>query len=203
MRRREHQSGFSSTVILLAVLVVAGLAVTGLVLYQHHKPGSATNSAATSTTQTASQPQSPAATQSASTVAYLTIKEWGVKLPLSNTIKTAYYKTAKGSSYGPGGLPSTVWLGLASLSSSSCNPGNNDAGGRGAIGAILRVLPTDTDPVSGKLLTQEYPNGATIGGYYTYQSWLKNNPCASQSTLQPIDAAFATAAKNTVTATTN
>jgi hypothetical protein len=126
----------------------------------------------------------------------------GVKLPLSNTIKTAYYKTAKGSSYGPGGLPSTVWLGLASLSSSSCNPGNNDAGGRGAIGAILRVLPTDTDPVSGQLLTQKYPNGVTIGSYYyLYQSWATNNPCASNSTLQPIDSAFATAAKSAVAAT--
>jgi len=51
-------------VILLAVLVVAVLAVTGLVVYQHHKPSSAKNSAATSPTQSTSQPTSTA-TQSA------------------------------------------------------------------------------------------------------------------------------------------
>jgi hypothetical protein len=205
MRRQEHQSGFSTTVVLLLILAVTALATTGFVVYQHHRSNSAKTSAATSQTQTTAQPSSAATTQpAATTTKYLTIKEWGVRLPLSDTIKTAYYNTAKGSSNGKGGVPSSVWLGLASLSSSSCNPGNNDAGGRGAIGAMLRVLPTDTDPVSGKLLTQEYPNGATVGGYYyTYQSWLKNSPCASQSTLQPIDASFATAAKNTVSATEN
>ena len=38
MRQREHQSGFGTVEILLVVLVVAVLAVTGLVLY-HHKSG--------------------------------------------------------------------------------------------------------------------------------------------------------------------
>ena len=46
MRRREYQSGFSTTVILLAALVVAVLAVTGAVVYQRHKPSS-TNKAQT------------------------------------------------------------------------------------------------------------------------------------------------------------
>ena len=60
MRRREHQSGFGTTVILLAVLVVVALAVASLVIYQRHKPNKANNSAATSTAQTSSQPQSTA-----------------------------------------------------------------------------------------------------------------------------------------------
>src|SRR6266566_6373100 len=64
MGRRKNQSGFSAFVFLLPVLVVAVLAVGGLVIYQHHKPSSATNSAATSPTQTTTQPQS-AVTQSA------------------------------------------------------------------------------------------------------------------------------------------
>jgi hypothetical protein len=55
--------------------------------------------------------------------------------------------------------------------------------------------------MSGQLLTQEYPNGSTIAGYfYAYQSLVTNNPYASESTLQPIDSAFATAAKNIVAA---
>jgi cytoskeletal protein RodZ len=60
MRQRDQHSGFSATVILLAVLVVAVLAVTGVVVYQRHKPSSAKNSGATSLTQTTTQPQSTA-----------------------------------------------------------------------------------------------------------------------------------------------
>lgn len=202
MRKREHQSGFGTLAIMLVLAVVAVISIGGVVVYQHHKPSSIKNSAATGTTQTTTQPKSTTTTQLApATTQYLTIKEWGVKLPLSDSIKDANYVAEKGSSNGPGALPTTIWLGLTSLSSSSCNPSNNDNGGHGAVGAILRVLPTDIDEVSGQLLTQKYPNGVTIGGYYyAYQSWLKNNPCASQTTLQPVDSAFATAAKGTVMA---
>jgi hypothetical protein len=38
---RRNQSGFSGIEVLLIVLVVAAVAVTGLVVYQHHKPRSA------------------------------------------------------------------------------------------------------------------------------------------------------------------
>src|SRR5260370_11166489 len=152
MRQREHQSWFSAVRISLSVLVIAALAVTGLVLYQHYKPSNASNSAATSTTQTTSQPQSTATTQAAPTVAYLTIKEWGVKLPLPNSIKDAYYSI--GGNVGKDGLPNTAWLGLTSLNSHGCNATNDDSPSFKPIGSIVRVLPTDTDPVSGKLYTQ-------------------------------------------------
>jgi type II secretory pathway pseudopilin PulG len=198
MPTKRNQSGFSAIEALLVVLIVVVLVIIGLVVYQRHKSTSAKTSVATNAT----QPQNTTTTQPAqATTPYLTLKEWGVKLPLSESIKDAYYVAEKGSSNGPGALPTTMWLGLTSLSSSSCNPSNNDNGGRGAVGAILRVLPTETDAVTGQLLTQKYPNGKTINGYYyTYQSWAKNNPCASDSTLQPIDSAFATAAKNMVLA---
>ena len=58
MRQREHQSGLGTVKIVLMVFVIAVLSVTGLVLYQHRKPNSDKNSAATSQTQTATQPQS-------------------------------------------------------------------------------------------------------------------------------------------------
>lgn len=64
MRQRDHQSGFSTTVILFAVLVVAALAVTGLVVYQHNKPSNGKNSAATSQSQTTTQSQNAITTQS-------------------------------------------------------------------------------------------------------------------------------------------
>jgi len=190
-------------VILLAVLVVAALAVTGLVVYQHSKPSSAKNSAATSTTQTSTQSQGTTSTQTQQTTTdYLTIKEWGVKLPLSDNIKSANYVVGTSFSNDSDGLPSGVFLGLTSLSDSSCNPSNNNNGGTGAIGALLRVPPTATDAVSGQLLTQKYPNGVTIGNYYyAYQSRINNNSCNQKSSAQAADSAFATAAKNIVVAT--
>src|SRR5947209_2912813 len=107
MRQRERQSGFSTMVILLVVLVVAVLAATGLVVYQHHKPSSAKNSAATSLSQPTGQQQSTTSTQPQPTT-YLYIKEWGVKLPLSDSIKDAYYVVSNGSA-DANGQPNTMW----------------------------------------------------------------------------------------------
>ena len=201
MRRREHQSGFGTTVILLAVLVVAVLAVTGLVVYQHHKPSSATNSAATSPTQTTSQSQNTATTQAAPTVAYLTIKEWGIKVPLSDRIKDAYYVVSNGSA-DANGQPNTMWLGLTSLGG-DCNASQANKPGKTTIpdiGVLGRALPTDHEPVLGTLYTKLYP-GVTIGQYYYfYISGTKGKTCASPANLQSIDSAFDTAAKGIVAA---
>jgi hypothetical protein len=198
MRRREHQSGFGATGVILVVLAVAILASTGLMIYQHHKSGSAKNSAATSQTQTTTQPQNTTSTQPAqATTQYLTIKEWGVKLPLSANIKDAYY-TTEGSNTGADGLPNTVWLGKTSFNSNGCNIANTGPSSKATpIGSILRVLLTDRDPVTGDLYTQKYPNGVTIGNYYyAYAPW-KHKSCAPTATLQSVDSEFATAAKST------
>jgi hypothetical protein len=64
MKQKENHSWFSAVSVSLTVLVVAALAVTGLVLYQRHNTRNAKNSAATSPTQTTTQPQSTV-TQSA------------------------------------------------------------------------------------------------------------------------------------------
>lgn len=90
MRRRDHQSGFSTSVILLAVLVVAALAVTGLVVYQHHKPIGAKSSAATNSSQPTGQQQSTTGTQ-AQTTTYLNITEWGIRLALTSNTSSLYY----------------------------------------------------------------------------------------------------------------
>ena len=108
------QSGFSVIEVLLIVLVVAALAATGFVVYQHHKSGTksatATNSPQTSTAKQSAQ----AATQ------YLTNGEWGVKVPLSDPIKDAYYNVKDSNT--TDGLPNTAWLGLKSLDGSTeCN----------------------------------------------------------------------------------
>lgn len=201
---KRDQSGFSIVEVLLVILVIAVLTVTGLVVYQHHKSSSAKNSAATKQTQPTTQPKDTTTTQPAQTTTtqYLDIKEWGVKLPLLNDIKDAYYVVPTGISDDSDGLPSGIILGLTSLNN-SCGtvlPGNT--GFDNSLGEIVRALPTDKDPVSGKLYTQLLPDGTTIGSYYYgYSSSIKSKTCAPQATLQSVDSDFATAVKGIVTAT--
>src|SRR5260370_3566264 len=88
MGRREHQSGFGTTVILLAVLVVAVLAVTGLVVYQHHRPSSTnkaqtTNSPNTSTQPITNSPAQPAQTNAGTTL--YTNDQYGFSFYYPNT----------------------------------------------------------------------------------------------------------------------
>jgi hypothetical protein len=92
-----------------------------------------------------------------------------------------------------------MWLGLRSLNGTNCNPASNNTGGSGAIGDLLRFPPSETDAVTGKLLTQEYTNGVTIGDYYYgYQSYLHDTTCSPINTVQLADSAFAAAAKSMV-----
>ncbi|SRR6266704_455520 len=205
MRQRDRQSGFGTVKIVLIVFVLAAVSVTGLVLSQQHKPNSAKNSAATSQTQTATQPQNTTTTQSAAaTTQYLTIKEWGVKIPLSSKIQDSYYVVPTGITNSTDGRPSGIYLDVASLKNScgDISVGNSNTSIEKAVGEIVRSLPTDKDPVSGKLYTQLNPNGTTIGGYYYgYSSDIRGKTCASQTLLQSVDSAFATATKGMVAAT--
>jgi len=205
MRQQDHQSGFSAIVVSFIVLAVTVLAVTGLVAYRHHKPSSAKNSAATSITQTTTQPQSTKTTQTQqATTHYLTIKEWGVKLPLSSSIQDAYYIVPTGITDDADGRPSGIYVAVSSLKNTcgDISAGNTNTSIEKAVGEIVRSLPTDKDPVSGKLYTQLNPNGTTIGGYYYgYLSGIAGKTCASQNLLQSVDSTFATATKGAVTAT--
>lgn len=200
-RAQNKQAGFNIVELLLIIVAIGVIGVGGWFVYQHNTTKVSNAAGGSQTTQ-----QTPATTP-APTVTYLMIKEWGVKLPLTSTISSAYYVVSTSFSNDPDGLPSGVWLGLKSLSDASCNPANNNSGdGKGAIGDILRVPVNATDPVSGQPYSQKYPNGVTLSGYYYgYQSWMASNSCTQKSTAQAADTAFASAAKGIVTdsATTN
>jgi Tfp pilus assembly protein PilV len=66
---KREQSGFSVIEVLLIVLVVVALAVSGFVVYQHHKSASTKSTATTSQSQTNTQQQT-AATQSTQPTPY-------------------------------------------------------------------------------------------------------------------------------------
>ena len=112
MKRPKGQAGFS-IVSVLAVIVVSGIiGVTGWFVYQHNriKPTSALGTPNQLGTQQTTTPAAPSPT-----VSYLTVKEWGIKLPLPASIKDANYIVSTSFGNDPDGLPSGVWLGLESL----------------------------------------------------------------------------------------
>lgn len=188
-RTENRNNGFSTVEALIIVAVIGITAAGGWLVYQHNRT-KVTDAAAGN--QTTNQQTN---TTPAPTVTYLDIKEWGVKLPLSGPIKDAYYVVATNST-------DTIWIGLKSLDSAGCAAAlGNTQGASAPVAAIIRVLPTDLEPVKGVPYTQLYP-GVTIGGYYyAYLSGTKSKTCASQATLQSIDTAFAAAAKTAVSAT--
>lgn len=195
---KKIQEGFGVLPIILIVLVVAAIGGVGWTVYQNNKTKPTGASQDNSSNNQQSVDQQPSDSTPDPTVTYLEIKEWGVKLPLSENIKDGYY-TFIGSNQGNDGKPNTAWIGLNSLNASGCNIA--EAGPKAnatPLGSIVRVLPDEKHPVQGKAYTELYPNGATINGYYyAYIVW-QNKSCASKEALNAIDSAFINAAKGTV-----
>jgi len=163
MTMRLTNKGFGAIGILLIIVVVAVIGVGGWAVYHndHKAKPAVTTKAASNTKQTTSNKKTTTQTTSTS---YMDITQWGVKLPLSSPISGLYYVVSTGSQ-DPDGQPNTMWLGLTSITSTSCTPTPGNANNT-AIAAISRATPDTTDAVSGELLTSKYPNGTTLGGYY-------------------------------------
>src|SRR5689334_16624142 len=113
---RSKQAGFSIVEAVLIVAVIGIMGAAGWFVFQQNR----TQSISAASNPNPSNNQRFIATTPAPTVTYLTIKEWSVKLPLSDSIKDTYY-TFEGSNQGTDGLPNTAWLGLTSLNSAGCN----------------------------------------------------------------------------------
>lgn len=190
-KKQGHQRGFGIIEIIILLVVIGLLAFAGWRVYQNNR--TKVSDAAGSSTQNSSttgQSQKP-------DVAYLKIKEWGIKLPLSKEVNDAYY-VASVSSVGKDGLPNAIFLGLKSLDSFGCTADGGNHGKNSAVGAILRVSPGETDEVTGNLIMDEYPNGTTIDGhYYAYAAWV-NETCGTANYLQSVETVFATVARNSI-----
>jgi len=206
IKGKATQSGFAITQTLVIVAVVVIIGIIGGLVYKHNNTNTV-NSATSSKTQTEQQQAASNNSQTAQQAQqYLVIKEWGVQLPLSDSIKDAYYVPSTGSR-GFDGIVNEMYIGVKSLDASGCaadgNGGNHD-GKLSAPAMIFRAKPTEVDPVTNKTYPQEYPDGVTLDGYfYAYQRVADPNrtDCkAPTATLQEVNSAIASAAKN-ITAT--
>lgn len=196
MTKKLNQKGFGFTELLIIVVVLAVVVTAGVIVYKHGKHYSSKDGA-TTTAQTSPKSTESRNLQTAQHAQqYLVIKEWGVQIPLADTIKDAYYIVDSRSEKNSDGKPSGVFLGLRSLTDKSCEPNYNNEGGIGAIGAILRVPPDYNDPISGRPYTEKYPSGKVIGDYYyAYQSWSSRSSCKDKEVVDSSDMSFAAAVK--------
>jgi hypothetical protein len=193
MKKQPKTKGFSTIEGLLILVIV--LILGGVGWYVWHSTKSTNEILNNAEKISDTQKKTPTSEQMTN---YLSIKEWKVRLPLSPLIDDAYY-VASTNTEETDGTPNAALLGIKSLDSAGCEAERGNKGGL-PIAAILKSLPTDTDPVSGTLYTEEYPNGVTIEGYYYfYKNYSVNRPCTTQADLQQklkdANNAFADAAK--------
>lgn len=172
-------------VVKVALFVLAVVALSASGCAQNEQPNSAR-----SPTQSTSQPTTAASQQSAT--GYLDIKEWGIKLPLSNGIKDAYYTPNIPGGSGVDGQPNQMLVGFKSLDSSGCAVADS-----AAPVLLFRTSPSQVDPVSGDVVSKDYP-GMTIGAYFYGFGLTKSETCNSEATFQSLDAALKTAVKGIV-----
>lgn len=211
MGRKSRHGNFRVLWVTGALLVA--LAATGWAIYRHYHNKQKEQVYITTTTEAQSTTSVPPTATStgqqtvaptpATAATYVTIKEWGIRLPLSDVIKDAYYVVSTGSA-DENMQPNTVWIGLQRLDKAGCAAAlGNTKGADAPLGAIGRVRPTDHDPVKGVPYTQLYPGTLINGYYYFYLSDTKDKTCADTATLQAIDAGFTAAAKEAMPSTDN
>ncbi len=193
----NKQAGFSIVEAVLALVIVGALATIGVFVYQHNQ--TKVTDAAPNTN------QQPSNTSPAPTTTYLTIKEWGIKLPINASITDAYYVPGVGS-VGTDGVTNQVYLGLKSRDADGCTADGSNHGKDSALATIFRSKPGEVDPVTNKPITQENPGGVTIGNYYYAIEGQANtniSTCkAPQNSIESAGSAFASAAKGLVSAST-
>jgi Tfp pilus assembly protein PilV len=167
---QSHQStgqpGFGIIEVLLVVLVVAGLAVTSLAVYQHSTSTSTKSAATTGEPQTTSQSKRNTNTQptqitsttqpAQTTTQYLTIKEWGVRMKLtSDTASLYYYLTS--DSYGD-----YAYLSLKTISDIAPDCAANKT----ALAVIFRQTPAQRQYAEDNQSDGYIPADTQLGNYW-------------------------------------
>lgn len=167
MTRPTNQNGFAIIEALLIIIILSMLGGTGYYVWHSKQAADKTLNTASKTAQS-----TPSATKA--TVpkqSFLTIKEWGVKIPLSSSLANLKYAV---QTYSDGGQ--SIDFTFPDLSDTSCNLPDS-------VGGMIRFTVTDINPLSGDKMTQDYPTAKQIGTYY-YAPALPQAECTEDSTVQ-------------------
>ena len=129
----HHQSGIALMGIILLVVVAGGIAGVGFLIFsQKNKSAPVTSETTLTSPQSANKATTPASTPSAATGTMLTIKEWGIQMPLPDALKDAYVvplvTASTGKSTDP---PSFMWIGLKALDGMGCQAEKGNTGSPG------------------------------------------------------------------------
>jgi hypothetical protein len=146
--KRLNNDGFTLVEVLLILIFLGIIGFTGYYVWHSQKAADKALTVSDNSTGTVAVP----ATQK-HTTKYLDIKEWGVKLPLSSGIESAYYEA------GTADVSGSIYLSIDGYKGTDC------AADAVTLGAIQRFAPNDKDD-EGSYLTAQFPNAVHVGGYY-------------------------------------
>src|SRR5690348_14834825 len=96
-RLRNRQPGFSTVEILLTLLVALVLASVGWLIYRNGHKVTVKSTVPSSSSQNGLQQIANSNPTQKPVTKYLVLQEWGVKLPLPESAKDAYYAVDKSS----------------------------------------------------------------------------------------------------------
>jgi hypothetical protein len=160
-----------------AFLVVVILAIVGFTGYYIWDSNQSTNDVLDAANKSASvkvenKPATPVAVEP---VGYLTLSEWGVKIPLTKAVASTYYSyEARNRGY--------AYLSLRSLADKEplCAPE------QGGLAAISRIRQGDKNPLTGERYTSDYlAQLPKIGNYY-YSFEGSHATCTDDKSLEKI-----------------
>jgi hypothetical protein len=168
----KSQSGFGGVEALLFLVIIGIIGFTGWYVWNSKANTDKNLTAVSSTTPIVKKSTTPTAS-TADATSYLTIKEWGVKIPVSNGLKGLTYSF---KAYDDG--TQIVGFTFPSLKNTECNDDQS-------VGALVRFTASDIDPLSGDKLTSENPGVKQIGTYY-YTVGLPQATCTNDTATQNI-----------------
>ncbi|MDQ2906218.1 MAG: hypothetical protein M3Y81_22080 [Chloroflexota bacterium] len=157
-KRKADQSGFSSIIVLLGVLVIAAIAVSSLAVYQHHKNSSKTTASTNSPQTTTQQSKNTTTTQpTPTTTQYFTITQWDVRSPYTGTDTFTYKLSADNK------LATVISKQLASKDIGCASFG---AGQIERFASTDHAYSGDIGPTAAQDATQNPTSYTYVGGYY-------------------------------------
>lgn len=166
----KNQKGFTVIEVLLVLILLSIVGFSGYYVY-HTQKSSSTKPAISTTASSTSAGKDTTSTQTTTpsdSTQYLVIKEWGVKIPLSDAIKDAVY--AYSVEYG------AESAGLSTKTLAAYGDGC-EAGGVGA-GGIDRQTVTEHDQNAQKDDNMNYPVYSIKVGNYYYQYISPQGACS-------------------------